>query len=397
MSFRQILSTPGVKEVLFTQLLASIGFGIILPILPFYVTSLGAKPFELGILTATFAFVSLVFSPFLGKISDKAGRKKVILFGTFGFVFSYLIFAFASSLEMVFAARALEGLFAAALFPACVSLISDLTTDRQRGKAMGLFSMVFSLGFILGPALGGIASAISVRDAFFLASGLSLLNFAWIFFKLKEPKEKDESKNLVQKETKLLSHLSSPLLFVFLSTFMITFMIGGLDAVLALYTGEKMDFTSAQVGLLFAYIGVLIMVMQFVSGALVNRFGETRLINAGLVFSAAGFVMLVFTHDWISLLLPLAVFVMGNALVFPSASSLLTKRITGNRGAVIGLNGSFASSGQMIGPLLGGFLYGFNHDYAFLGLATVVFAYALFFFLFAGKNLSEPEPTESAG
>ncbi|MDP2717473.1 MAG: MFS transporter, partial [Candidatus Micrarchaeota archaeon] len=180
-------------------------------------------------------------------------------------------------------------------------------------------------------------------------------------------------------EVTLLSHLRSPLLILFLSSFMITFMIGGIDAVLALFTSERLGFSSAEVGLVFTYIGVLIMVMQVSAGKLINRFGETRLIPVGLLLSGAGFFLLQFADSWAFLLPPLAVFVAGNALVFPSVSSLITKRVVGKRGAVLGLDGSFKSAGQMVGPLLAGFLYGLNPVWAFFGLALCIAVYAAVF------------------
>src|SRR3989344_4757814 len=111
MSFKEIFSVPGIKPVLFSLFMAAFGFGIILPLLPFYALSLGAKPFELGMLTATFALMQLVFSPLFGKLADRIGRKKVLLIGTAGFAVSYVLFAFANSFPMALVARGLEGFF----------------------------------------------------------------------------------------------------------------------------------------------------------------------------------------------------------------------------------------------------------------------------------------------
>ena len=367
--------------------MGAFGFGIILPILPFYALSLGAKPFELGMLTGTFAFMSLIFGPIMGKAADKFGRKKIIMLGLIGEVCGYLLFGFSHSLLLAFIARAIEGISVGAIFPSCISLLSDYTTESNRGKTMGLVGMTFSLGFIIGPAFGGFASSISVQVAFLLAAVLSFLNFFSVFIQVKEPKEKPESKGLAMKEISLLEHLSSPLLFLFLASFMIPFMIGGLEATLALYTSEKLGFGAHQLGAVFTYIGVLIMVMQFLSGNLINKFGELRLINIGLILSGTGFFFLVFTNTWLTLLFPLAIFVMGNSLVFPSVSSALTKKVTGKRGVVLGLENSFRSGGQMIGPLLAGFLYGFSHNYAFIGLAAVIWGYAVLFSIVERKGV----------
>ncbi len=387
MSFKELIDIPGVKPVMFTLLMTAFGFGVILPILPFYATSLGATPFELGMLTSVFAFMSLLFGPIAGKMADKYGRKKVLLAGTASFFIGYLIFAFTHSLQAAFLARAMEGVAAAAIFPACISLLSDFTTEQQRGKAMGLVAMSFSLGFIIGPAFGGLAAAISVQTAFLLSALFAALNFASVLLQVREPVEKAESKDLAQKEVSLLEHISSPVLFLFLSSAITTFMIGGLDAVLALSTSERLGFTSAEVGILFTYIGVLILTMQFVASHAINRFGEKRLIPVGLALSGLGFFLLEFAGGWPMLMLALGVFVAGNAAVFPSVTSLITKKVTGKRGAVLGLNSSFQSAGQLLGPLYGGFLYGINHQYAFPGLAIAIWIYALFFYFKASKKL----------
>ncbi len=387
MSYRNILATPGVAPVLFTLFMTAFGFGVILPILPFYALSLGAQPAELGMLTAAFAFTSLIFSPVMGNLSDKVGRRKVLLAGTAAFAAGYVLFGITDSLAMAFVARALEGIAAAAVFPAAMSLISDFTTEQQRGKAMGMTGMAFSFGFIIGPAFGGIASAISVKDVFWLSALLAAANFASVYFQLREPKEKAESRGITNQEVSLLQHLSSPLLFLFIGTFMITFIIGGFDAILAIFTSDRLGFSSPQIGLLFTYVGVLILVMQFVSGELINRFGEFWMILAGMVLSGSGFFLFIFTHDWLTILAPITILVAGNALVFPSVTSLVTKKVTGKRGAVLGLVSSFNSLGEVVGPLLGGFLYGYSHIYPFIAMAIVVWAYSVVFALFGRKKL----------
>lgn len=389
MSFREILSIPNIRPLIFTLFLSAMGFGIILPLLPFYALSLGVQPFELGILTATFALMSLVFSPFFGRLSDRIGRKKVLLIGTFGFMVSYLVFAFADSFLMALVARALEGFFAAAIFPACISLLSDFTTHKQRGPAMGLMMMTFSVGFIFGPALGGFASTFSVQSAFFVAAAFSFINFLWILLRLKEPHEKKESMHEDQKEASLLSHLSTPLAFLFFSSTIVMFIIGGFEATLALFVSERLNFTSVEMGGVFTFVGAMMMVLQPVTGNFINKFGETRMIQAGLLFSGLGFFLIQYSVDWLTLLAPLGLFVLGNSCVFPSVTSLLTKKVQGKQGGVIGLNQSFSSAGQIIGPLFGGFLFGIDHSYSFLGLAVVAFIYFLIFTFVAKKQLDE--------
>ena len=211
-----------------------------------------------------------------------------------------------------------------------------------------------------------------------------------VLIQLKEPVEKEESKNIIQKEISLLEHVSSPILFLFLSTFIVSFMFGGIDAILAIYTSKILGFTSTDIGIVFTYIGFLIMAMQFIGGNLVNRFGELKLINAGFIISGLGFYLLTFTTSWITLLIPLGIFVAGNVLVFPSVNSLITKKVTGKRGAVLGLTSSFQSLGQIIGPLTGGILFTFSHTLPFLVMAIVIWIYAIIFFFIGRKKLATP-------
>ncbi len=379
MSFKEIVKKREIRSTLLTLLLTAVGFGVILPILPFYSLEFGASAADLGVLTAIFALLNLIFAPIIGKFSDKVGRKKVLLAGTSGFILAYLIFAFAPSLEFLFLARAIEGIAAAGIFPACVSLISDFTSDKQRGKAMALVGMTFSLGFIIGPALGGLAEILSIQGAFFAAAALSALNFISVYLQIKEPREKKESMQIVEKEISLLQHLSSPLLLFFIATFMISFQIGGMQAILALFTKERLNFGAGEVGILFTFIGFLIMFFQFVSGNLVNKIGEARMVQIGLFLAGLGYLSLAFISSWLTIILPLAVLTLGNAFVFPSVSSHISKVASRNRGASMGLLSSFQSLGMLFGPLSAGFLYTINQTYAFFGLTAVVWSYFLIF------------------
>ncbi|MFH1392052.1 MAG: MFS transporter [Candidatus Diapherotrites archaeon] len=379
MSLFELLKNRNLLSVLFTVFMYSFGFGIILPILPFYSLNFGATPFELGLLTATFAFMSLILSPIFGKTSDSIGRKKIITIGTIGFVIAYIILAFADSLSMVFIARAIEGISAAALFPASISLISDFSNEKTRGPAMGLMGMAFSLGFILGPAFGGLASSISIPTAFFLAATLALLNTVTVNLFLKEPKEKEESKDIIEKEVSFISHIKSRMLILFMGTFMLSFLIGGLEATFALFTFEKFGFGAGEVGLVFMYIGILIFFGQLVSAKLLMKFKESTLIKAGFIMNSAGFFGIFFAPEMITLGIALGIMVLGNALSMPSLISLITKKAQAKRGTILGLNGSFQSLGQLIGPIFGGFLFGLTPLFSFAGIATVLVLYLLAF------------------
>ncbi len=388
MGLLDLLKQKDILNVLFAVFMFSFGFGIILPLLPFYSISFGAKPFELGLLTATFAFMSLILSPVFGRVSDSWGRKKVLAMGAFGFVIAYIIFAFADSLFMLFAARAIEGVAAAAMFPAAVSLLSDFSDEKSRGAVMSLMGMAFSLGFILGPAFGGIASSFSIQGAFLLAALLALSNSLMIFLFLKEPQEKEESRGIAEKEMGFLAHIKSRTLLLFIATFMLSFMIGSLEATFALFTSEKFGFGSGQVGLVFTYIGILIFFGQLASAKLLLKHRETTLIKVGFLLNSTGFLGIFFAPDMITLGLTLALMVFGNALCFPSVISLITKKAQAKRGTILGLNSSFQSLGQLIGPIFSSFLFGIGHIFSFAGVWG---ALIVFLIIFAGFEFMNKE------
>lgn len=379
MSFKEVLAKPGMKPLIFTAFLLSFGFGIIIPIMPFYATSLGATPFELGLMTATFAIVSLVCAPLFGKLSDRYGKKRFMVIGMLGYAIDYVILMYSDSLLMLVFARAFGGLCSAALMPATMALISEHTTERQRGHAMGLFGMMFGAGFVLGPAFGGIMSAVSLHDTFLICAGISLANMLFIAYGVRDAGTAAGHGRQAAKDQGFLKLVSSPLVYLFLTTFMVTFMIGGMDTILALYTAEKMGFTSTQIGVVFAFIGITMMVMELASGALINRFGESKLIMAGLFVNGAGFMLFSITADWLTLFLPLCLFVIGASLATPAAASFMTKSAPGGKGAVLGIDSSFRSLGQIAGPILGGLAYGINHYYAFIGMALVSWAFLAIF------------------
>jgi len=377
-----MLKNRDLLTVLFSIFMFSFGFGIILPLLPFYSINFGATPFELGLLTATFAFMSLILSPVFGKLSDSVGRKKLLATGTIGFVIAYIVFAFADSLTMVFIARAIEGVSAAAMFPAALSLISDYTTEKTRGVGMAMMSMAFSLGFILGPAYGGIASHISIQLAFLSAALFSFANTIGILLFIKEPKEQEENKDLAHKEMDFLAHIKSRTLLLFFGTFMMTFLFGGLEATFALFTLEKFGFGSGEVGVVFTYIGILIFFGQMVSAKLLTRFKETTLIKVGFVFNSIGFLGIFFAPDIIFLGVALAIMIFGNSMAMPSIMSMITKRAQAKRGVLLGMNSSFQSLGQLIGPIFAGFLFGINQIYSFVGIFILLLGYAFVFMMF---------------
>jgi MFS family permease len=391
MSALDVLKIRGLKPILFTVFMGTFGFSVVLPILPFYLMEAGGKTYEMGMLTAIYAIANLVAAPFMGRMADKWGRKKVILLGISCSIIAYLIYAFSFTVEHAFIARALGGIGYACVLPSCISLISDYTTKEQRGMAMGFFGMSMSLGIILGPAAGGLISAYNMRDAFFLSELLVLANFLFVYLFVSEPQHKIEEEKVANTDRGISPwvYIASPLIFIFIGAAFTTSLMGGLDATLALFCGQQLGFDSTQVGLLFTLVGVVTIAAQFVSGNLINRFGEPHLIKFGLFLSGTGFLLLVFAGGWLTLIIPLGILATGNALTTPSVNSLLTKKVSGERGLALGISASFTAVGLAGGPLLAGFLYSMNPTWGFIGLGLITWTYALIFAFIGAKKLEK--------
>ncbi len=186
------MQQKGALPILFVVMfLVMIGFGIIIPVLPFYAEQIGASPTELGWLMAVYSLMQLISAPMWGRISDRIGRKPVLMIGIAGLTLSFFLQALSTKLWMLFAARILGGLLSSANMPTAMAYVADITTEDNRGKGMGVIGAATGLGFVFGPAIGGVFSKISLNTPFYLAGGFSFITLILVLLILKEPSHKD--------------------------------------------------------------------------------------------------------------------------------------------------------------------------------------------------------------
>lgn len=182
-----MLETKRALPILFAVMFfVMVGFGIIIPVLPFYAENIGATPTQLGLLMAVYSLMQLIFAPMWGRISDRIGRKPVIMIGISGLAISFFLMGLSSQLWMLFAARIIGGFLSSANMPTVMAYVADITTPEDRGKGMGVVGAAVGLGFVFGPAIGGIFSKISLNMPFYIAGVSSLLTFLLVLFLLKE-------------------------------------------------------------------------------------------------------------------------------------------------------------------------------------------------------------------
>ncbi len=338
--------------------LVMVGFGIIIPVLPFYAEELGASPTQLGLLMAVYSLMQLLFAPMWGRISDRVGRKPVIMIGILGLSLSFFLMAVSSQLWMLFAARIVGGFLSAANMPTIMAYVADITTEEDRGKGMGVIGASIGLGFILGPAIGGVFSKTSLSMPFYIAGASSLLTLILVWLVLKESLPPESRGGQTIQKTSLKHSLSVSISILYVLQLFVSVSLAGLEATFAYFAAEEAGIGTVELGYLFMIMGLA---GAFVQGGLVGKltkkFGEGFVIQIGITISALGFGLILLIDSFVTAAVFLTIFGVGNGIIRPSVSALLTKKSTTGYGSTTGLLSSFDSLGRIIGPPLGGWLF----------------------------------------
>jgi multidrug resistance protein len=342
-----------------------LGLTIILPLLPFYAESLGASPKMVGLLVSAYAICQLVAGPPLGHLSDRIGRRPVLLVSQIGTCVGFLILAYAQTLWLVFLARIIDGLTAGNLTVA-QAYIADVTDASNRTKSFGIIGIAFGLGFLLGPGISGFLAQYNNTYPIFAAAGLSLTSILCTYFLLPTvaPQPHPELEEGFSRWSSLTQSFRDkqlgPMLWQF---FAFTFAFSTFFSGFALFAERRftyhgLPFRTKEVGYVFAFSGLIGVLIQGGGiGSLVKTFGENRLVQMGFVAMALGFALLAGVHAIPYLLIAIGLLTFGSAILRPSLTALITTRAARHRqGTVIGLMQSLMSISQIIAPIIAGFL-----------------------------------------
>lgn len=359
--------TPPLIIIFVTVFIDLIGFGMVIPILPFYANTapFNATPFEIGLLFSIYSWMQVFFTPILGRLSDIYGRRPILFVSLIGSAVGYFVVGFAATLAVVFLGRIISGITGGNISTA-QAYIADVTTRANRARGMGLFGAAFGLGFILGPALAGILSKYGVHVPFYCAAGLSLANAIALYFVLPEslPAEKRLAKAekkphfTVIIDTLREAHIRTIVLvyFVVITAFSI------MTYAFVLFTEFTFGYNAEQNGYLFAFVGLTAILGQgLLFGPAAKRFGETRLTVIGCAMLTLSLFTMPFSSPAFGglagLLAVSAFLAFGNAFASPALNSLASKNAAAHeQGRVMGVMGSGASLARAIGPMIGGLL-----------------------------------------
>jgi DHA1 family tetracycline resistance protein-like MFS transporter len=344
--------------VVFVDLL---GFGMVIPVMPLYARQLGAAEVWTGLLSTGYSAMQFVFAPIWGRLSDRIGRRPVLLLSIAMTAVAFLVYGLAGSFAVLLAARLFAGI-ATANIAIARAFVADVTPPEGRAKGMGLIGAAFGLGFVLGPALGGILSRHSIALPFFVAAGISALNFVGAMFILPEPEQRTVREEAARARfTAFFQEVGRPgIRRVILIYFLSVLAFSAMENTYAFLAAERYGLGRDQVSYLFAYIGVIIVLVQGgLIGPLNRRFGEQRLLVAGLVLQAVGLAALPFGVSVAGLALATAPMALGSGLTQPSISSLISRFAREDeQGGTLGIGESASAFGRIVGPEAGTFTYG---------------------------------------
>lgn len=359
-------SSPARLGVLFSVIVVDlIGFGIVVPILPFWSERFGANGLILGLLVASHAAMQFLFSPGWGRLSDRIGRRPVMLITIAGTALSLLFLGLADSLPQIFLARLLSGIFGSNISVA-TAYLTDVTDEADRTRWMGMIGASFAVGFTLGPPIGGLLARAGHGVPMLFAAGLAALNFIWAVLQLREPTRRTE--RAPTSMTGRLDVLRDPTLgrlcFVY---FMFSVAVTQLETTFAFLMSHRFGYDELGVGLVMLAMAIVMGGIQ--GGAmkrLAARFHERRLILAGLGLMALAFFSVPLPHSVAFLMVPLAIAAVGRGISQPPMMSLVSQSADeASRGIVMGVFQSCASAARVVGPLIAGALYDLDQDYPY--------------------------------
>ena len=383
--------------IFLTVFIDMVGFGIIIPVLPLYAQHFHATPLQIGWLTGIYSGMQIIFTPLLGRLSDRVGRRPVLIVSLAGTAIGFLVMGWASSLTLLFVARIIDGATGGNISTA-QAYVADISTPENRSRSMGLIGAAFGLGFTFGPMIGGIMSRISYGAPFYFAAALAAVNVVLLYFILPESLSA-EYRSQPHQRTRLaevFQHGHARMFGTIVATHF--FSITGfaiMTTLFALFTEKHFGFDAHQTGYVFGFIGIIVVILQGgLIGRLVRMFGETALARTGLLLLALALAALPLVPTVPMLLVVCAALAIANGLVNPTLNGLASQMIDRSwQGRALGLMQSAGSFGRLVGPLLGGWLLMFDLDKSLTRYArTPFFASGAILLVAFGLALSFRKP-----
>ena len=353
------------------------GIGMIIPILPSYLEIFGVGGQVLGFLVAIFAFAQFIFSPVAGDLSDRYGRKSFIIGGLVVYGLSQIIFGLATDVWILFLGRFLSGVGAAFIMPPIMAYVADITTVEERGKGMGLIGAAISLGFMIGPGIGGFLGDVDLHFPFYLAGVIAFASALCSFIVLPNIKPQVRKEQKVQRENiiaQLARSVKTPYFVLLIVVFTFSFGIANFQATLSMFLTHKFDYTPTDIAIVITLGGFAGVILQmFIVDHLFKRFGEMKVIFVNLIFAAITMLLMIYVSGFFVILVVTTIFQIATVFIRPAVNTLISKFADTDQGFAAGMNNAYMSLGNMIGPALAGVLLEWNMSSPFIFGTIILF------------------------
>jgi DHA1 family multidrug resistance protein-like MFS transporter len=396
-----------------------LGFGIVIPILPFYVEHFGGSGKDMGMLMAIYSIMQFIFSPIWGSLSDHYGRKPILLVGIIGNVISQILYGLVgqlaqagmfephTALTLLIVTRGLAGILSSATLPTAMAIISDSTSHHERGGGMGLVGAAMGVGMVLGPGIGGMMSSISLSAPFYFAAAISVVAVILTWAMVSESLSKEERSVTLGKVNgpqlkEMWQALFGPIGFLLFLAFLHSFALANFEGVFGMYTQLRYEYSATQVGIVLTVVGLVSAIVQgMLTGPATKKWGDALVIKVSLFASIFGFALMTMATSEagkiaISVVLTSGFFMLANSMIRPGVSSLTSKQGNMSQGVAMGMNNAFMSLGRIIGPLWAGYSLDINLNYPYLtGAFIMAVGFVLCLFFLPKDKLSHKSIAES--
>ena len=320
----------------------------------------------MGLLTATSALLEFIFGPMWGRVSDRRGRKPVLMIGLVGYAVSSFLFGVSTELWMLFASRALSGVLSSATITSAMAYVGDVTPSEERGGGMGKIGAAMALGLMLGPGLGGLLAKPSLSLPFFISAGMSILGLILVAFLLPESLQPG-SRVVEHRKSNLWQAAVGPAGVLLLLVALFSFALTNFKSIFGLYALERFSFSPDQVGSVLMVVAVVSTAGKAIlTGPVTRRWGEAATIKFSLLAGSVGFLVLLLAWDFTTVLITTGFFIISKTLLRPAALALISKTSQRDQGALMGLTNSFMSLGRIAGPIWAGFVFDLNPLFPYL-------------------------------
>jgi len=357
--------------VLMINMFIAIGsFGIIIPILPAYLVSIGEGGKAAGLMIAIFAGAQFIMSPIAGKWADQVGRRKMIIAGLSGLTISMFVFYFSDSIWILYTSRVIGGVGAALLIPAIFAYVADITTMDQRAKGNSYISASMSLGIVIGPGIGGFLADFDLKLPLLVSAFVSLISVIFSVIVLKESRETSDIQGPIEQEPmikKLAQSVHKPYFIPLVITLVMSFGLMAYESVLGLFVDNQFGATPKEIAVMITSTGIVSVVMQLlVVDRLVRRFGEGVILNVFIAVTAVCFFLSLFASTYTLFFMITLIVFLATSILRPVLNTLISKLAGNEQGFAMGMNNAYMSIGNVVGPLLAGLLYDVDILYPFV-------------------------------